>query len=215
MSEPSILAGDFGPMPQLRIAPVEALRLPASRTTLPVSRPRGRWASAALRLVLSLVIGTVLGLAGGLVLVVAGPQIVGGRALTVMSGSMSPAIETGDIIVTRGISPLDARIGDVVTFRDPESQSRLLTHRVTDIRYREGDVAVTTKGDANTKRERWVVSGEGRIGRVVLRLPKLGYVVALAGSPSGRILLLMVPALLLAFLGLKRIWSEPSWDGRR
>jgi signal peptidase len=168
-----------------------------------------------LRLVLSLVIGTVLGLAGGLVLVVAGPQIVGGRALTVMSGSMSPAIETGDIIVTRGISPLDARIGDVVTFRDPESQSRLLTHRVTDIRYREGTVAVTTKGDANTKRERWVISEEGRIGRVVLRLPKLGYLVARAGTPSGRILLLMVPALLLAFLGLKRIWSEPSWDGRR
>jgi signal peptidase len=214
MSEPSILTDDFVAMPQLRVAPVDALRSSVSRTTLPASRPRGRWISAALRLAISLVIGTMLGLAIGLVLVLAGPQIVGGRAFTVMSGSMSPAIETGDVVVTRGISPLDARMGDVVTFRDPENQSRLLTHRVSDIRYREGNVVVTTKGDANTKSERWVVAADGRIGRVVLRLPTLGYVVSRAGSPSGRILLLTVPALLLAFLGLRRIWSEPSWDGR-
>jgi signal peptidase len=215
MSESSILADGFGPMPQLRIAPVEALRPPPSRTTLPAPRQRTRWASVTLRLAITLVIGTAFGLAVGVVLVVAGPQIVGGRAFTVMSGSMSPAIETGDVVVTRGISPLDARIGDVVTFRDPESQSRLLTHRITDIRYRDGNVNVTTKGDANTKLESWVIAEDGRIGRVIVRLPKLGYLAARAGSALGRHLLLTVPALLLAALGLRRIWSEPSWDGRR
>jgi signal peptidase len=209
------LASDYAPLPQLRVATVEALRPSAVHTTAAEPRRLGGWASASVRLVLSLVVGAGLGLAFGVVLVVSAPQLLGGRAFTVMSGSMSPAIETGDIVVTRGISPLDARIGDVVTFRDPENQKRLLTHRVTDVRYREGFVNVTTKGDANTKLERWTVADDGRIGRVMVRLPKLGYLAAQAGSPVGRLLLIAVPAVLLTGLGLVRIWSTPSWDDLR
>ena len=36
-----------------------------------------------------------------------------------MSGSMQPAIHTGDVVVDESIAPAEARVGDVVTFKDP------------------------------------------------------------------------------------------------
>ena len=50
----------------------------------------------------------------------------------------------------------------------------------------------------------------GRIGRVMYRVPKLGFVVVRVQSPAGRFVLIIVPALLLGFTVLRKIWrAEP------
>src|SRR5437899_2420221 len=61
-----------------------------------------------------------LGAGAGLTLAVAGPYVFGGRSFTVMSGSMQPAIDTGDVVIDETIAPRDARVGDIVTFPDPD-----------------------------------------------------------------------------------------------
>src|SRR5205823_12595783 len=102
-----------------------------------------------------------------------------------MSGSMEPVIHTGDIVVSKPVSPLDARPGDVVTFRDPDNSRRLITHRLRSLEVRGGTVYAVTKGDANNTVERWTVPIGARIGRVVLRLPRVGYGLAFARLPLG------------------------------
>jgi signal peptidase I len=131
----------------------------------------------------------------------------GGRALSVMSGSMSPAIETGDVVVSRGVSPLEIRRGDVITFRDPTDSERLITHRVKEIRISGGEARFVTKGDANNSAERWVVAADGEVGLVVYRLPKLGYALAGLGHPFAKLLLVALPAVLLGAYELRRIWT--------
>ena len=140
---------------------------------------------------------------------VALPNAIGMRSFTVMSGSMQPAIHTGDVVIDSKIAPLDARPGDVVTFSDPSRQKRLITHRVRSIHARGDQVQVVTKGDANNKVERWNVPAGGRIGRVALRVPKLGYPLVYAHSRFGLILLVALPATLLCLLELRRIWGRP------
>ncbi len=54
----------------------------------------------------------------------------GFRSFTVLSGSMEPAISTGDVVVNERVGPLETRPGDVLTFRDPTRQGRLITHRL-------------------------------------------------------------------------------------
>jgi signal peptidase len=132
----------------------------------------------------------------------------GGRAMTVMSGSMSPAIETGDVVVSRSVSPLDLRLGDVVTFRDPHDSKRLITHRVRGIQISGGEARFVTKGDANNSAENWVVPSDGRVGLVAFRLPKLGYLFSWLGNPLARMALIVVPALLLGGYELRRIWGS-------
>ena len=48
----------------------------------------------------------------------------GSRRFAVLSGSMEPTIATGDVVVVDKIAPLEARVGDVVTFRSPENPAQ-------------------------------------------------------------------------------------------
>lgn len=156
----------------------------------------------------------VLGLGLGLAAAVSVPRLFGHPALTVMSGSMAPVIRAGDVVVEEAISPLDARIGDIVTFRDPEDPSRLVTHRVRSIRAVGHRVEFSTKGDVNNNPEQWQTDSEGTIGRVLYRVPKAGYLLFWLRSRVGRLAMIAAPALLLAVLALRHIWAPKPRRGR-
>ena len=147
-----------------------------------------------------------IGLVGGLGTAITAPLIVGGTTLTVLSGSMRPTLTVGDVVLVEEVGPQEVRIGDVISFRDPHDPSRLLTHRVRDIRVEGSAVAFVTKGDANTGVERWRIPSSGGLGRVVWRVPLLGYALHWARGPVGRILLVVVPAVALGLHELWRIW---------
>src|SRR6187455_615624 len=102
-----------------------------------------------------------LGFAFTLLLAAAAPLAIGDRSLTVLSGSMSPTIDTGDVVVTEPVAPTEVAIGDIVTFRDPEGTSKLYSHRVQSIDPNGGNVAFITRGDANTSVEHWRVPADG------------------------------------------------------
>lgn len=146
-------------------------------------------------------------LLGGLVLA----HVAGYHALTVVSGSMEPAIGVGDMVVNRSVSPLRARAGDVISFRDPTS-NRVITHRVQNVRVERLRVWFATKGDANNAAERWDIPIDGKIGQVELQIPKVGYALGFVRSPFGRIAFLALPALALAGSLLVAIWrpEEPQ-----
>jgi signal peptidase I len=147
------------------------------------------------------------GLGAGLVLVLAltVPLAFDARPLTVLSGSMEPALMTGDVIVVRKTSALSVAPGDVVTFREPGGQ-RLITHRVRGMRLRDGSMHFVTKGDANKPVERWRLPQDKPVRRVVYRLPLLGYGLNLFRTRIGLILLVGVPLVLLAAVELWAIW---------
>ncbi len=131
---------------------------------------------------------------------------LGWRPLTVLSGSMTPTLRTGDVIISAPLRPDQARIGDVVTFSDPSRDNALVTHRIIKLRLSAGKAYVVTRGDANTGVEKWAVASDGKIGRVVMHFPKLGYLSKVSHSPWARLLL----ALPLLFGGIKlivKVWT--------
>ncbi|MGH2594678.1 MAG: signal peptidase I [Actinomycetota bacterium] len=147
-----------------------------------------------------------LGTFGGLLMAVGIPNLFHAKSLTVMSGSMEPTIGTGDVVVARQISPMDARVGDIVTFRDPLLHDRLITHRVREIHVLQDKVLFVTKGDANTNTEHWVVPVDGTIGRVAFHVPRLGYFMVWIHSMFGLLLLIVAPTLVLGASELWNLW---------
>lgn len=147
--------------------------------------------------------------AAALALALVAPLAAGWRTFTVVSGSMEPTIAVGDAVVVKPILAREARVGDVVTFADPDDRRRLLTHRVARVGERRGALAFVTRGDANTGVERWSIAPGGRMGRLAYRVPKAGYLLAAARTREGRIGLLVLPALLLGALAIVGIW-KPS-----
>jgi len=144
----------------------------------------------------------------GVILIV--PSFVGYGSLTVLSGSMEPTLHVGDVVIEDRVSPLDARIGDVVTFRDPEAPGRLYTHRIVSMTVSNDEVSFVTKGDANTGVERWRLPAGGKLGRVEYRIPLVGYLTNRAGSRLGRLGLIVLPAILFAIVEVRRIWRRKA-----
>jgi signal peptidase len=165
-----------------------------------------------------MVVAVATGLLFGLLAATTLPLAFDAHPMTVMSGSMHPAIATGDAVVVHPIRPVDARVGEVITFRDPRrhgSHSRLITHRVRGIRRDGAMVRVVTRGDANNTSENWSVHANGEIGRVVYRIPRAGYVSRAAATPAGRVLLVMLPALMLGIWALVRVWAPAPAPDRK
>lgn len=181
-------------------------------------RLRLRLASAlpALRMVrgvMRLVAFVATGFAVGIALALAVPLAFDARPLAVLSGSMEPALGTGDVSVVRSIAPLDARPGDIVTFRDPSDPERLITHRVRAMRAQGDRVVFVTRGDANNVSERWRVPATGEIGRVMYRIPELGWALMYARSKGLFVVLLAGALALLLVLELTAIWRTDGSNG--
>jgi signal peptidase len=154
----------------------------------------------------------VIACAGMLALGVA--RLAGYQTFTILSGSMEPTIATGDLVFDDRISVEDARVGDVITFREPGT-SRLITHRLMHKRVAGRVTHMRTQGDANNAPERWNIPADGQVGRVAFRVPKAGYASAYLSERDTRLMLVVVPALLLGMLELARIWRPAPRGARR
>lgn len=172
-------------------------------TVAPASAARLRGAVLA-RAALTFSLWLVAGFALCLTAVVALPGVLGYRALTVVSGSMEPTLETGSVVLDDVISPTEARVGDIVTFNDPHRR-RLLTHRLRRMRVEGGMAHMVTQGDANDAPERWSVPVTGEIGRVEYHIPKVGHLRAFITRRDVRLGLLGA-VFLLGVLLLVDVW---------
>jgi signal peptidase I len=147
----------------------------------------------------------VLGVAVGLAAATIVPSLFGYRTFNILTGSMEPAIPVGAVVVDEPIKPSEGRPGDVITFPDPSSQGRLLTHRLKHISVRKNRVYAVTRGDANDTSERWNVRANEEIGRVAFVAPKVGYVRQWAAGRGGRFAALAA-IVLWALSAIRDIW---------
>lgn len=122
---------------------------------------------------------------GMMVLTVVLPRLVGGGALTVLSGSMTPTYPVGSIVVVRPVAAGDVAAGDAITFASADSRS-FTTHRVVAVEQdSEGEPLFTTQGDANPRPDDDQVTAGALRGRVWFHVPYVGHVREAAGSRTG------------------------------
>lgn len=98
------------------------------------------------------------------------------------SGSMSPSIETGALAFSRTVDAADLRVGDVVTV--PSGTGDRITHRIEQVSVVNGQANLILRGDANKIVDDRVYVVESA-PRVLLDIPKAGYVVSYATGPVG------------------------------
>ena len=94
----------------------------------------------------------------------------GNSFFKVVTGSMSPEIEVGELIRTSKVSIDKIEIGDIVSFISvsPKTQGLIITHRVIDIETDDnGEIMLVTKGDANLPVDTEPVTESNYIGMVV------------------------------------------------
>jgi signal peptidase len=147
----------------------------------------GRW---FLRLVL---VALLAAIAGALAVLVVVPRAVNGAALTVLTGSMTPTIPAGSVVVVRPVDTGTLRVGDIVTYQKaPGAMAEYITHRITALHLDTTPVTLTTKGDANRTADLKPVPVTAVRGKVVMHVPHLGSVRESIGiKGSGLVLVLL------------------------
>lgn len=133
------------------------------------------------------------------------------RLLVVTSGSMAPTIATGDAVVAVDTAPEEIGAGEVIAFHG-YGRERLTTHRVISRHEVDGRLHFRTQGDANATPDANLAPAEGVAGRVVLTLPGAGRPLLALTSPTARMLLLVLPAVVIAALELRDLWVGRSGD---
>jgi signal peptidase I len=113
----------------------------------------------------------VLAFGAGLVLWTLIPLAFGWSPSLVLTGSMTPSVRPGDVVVCSPIRRHTIKIGYVVRFQDPAEPQRFLLHRIA----RENDDGtLTTKGDANRDADSMPVTRAAVTGLGRLRVPFVG-----------------------------------------
>lgn len=130
------------------------------------------------------------------------PSIAGFRLMSVLSGSMRPALQPGDMILSMAVKPEEIKIGDIITYGI--GREYLVTHRVADIDNSTGELRFKAKGDANNAEDNRLIAPEQILGRHVLRIPYGGYIGRFARSPLGLAMLIGIPAMTILLGELKR-----------
>lgn len=122
-------------------------------------------------------------------------------AYTIVSPSMVPSINVLDVVVTMRVnSPEDLEKGDIITFNstDYRYSGVLVTHRIVDIeKTSSGEYLFTTKGDNNNTQDSSRISFDEIYGRVLFRIPKIGYIQYYLSSVLGWVAIIIVPAVII------------------
>lgn len=142
-----------------------------------------------------LLVGIIVLLAVALV----GVRLLGFQPFAVLSPSMTPKYEVGDLVYVLPTDPEKIEVGDVLTFI-ANAEGVVVTHRVVEMDRENG--CFYTKGDANDSRDGSPVVYENVVGVVKFSLPGLGYVSSYLSSDSGRyaVIAVALAVILLAIL---------------
>lgn len=104
--------------------------------------------------------------------------VSGGAVMTVLTESMEPNINPGDVIVNVHAEANDIKRGDVITFQPvtPLPGNLPNTHRVQDVIVTNGEVtSIVTRGDNNAFADQ-PITPDRVLSKNVFVIPKLGLV---------------------------------------
>jgi signal peptidase len=140
-------------------------------------------------------------------------ELFGHPVFSVASGSMTPAIETGDLIVDNSVTspqPANLHLGQIISFQESASSatSLIITHRIVAVLpgTASAPVLYRTKGDANNAPDLGTVAPSQVLGVYTTRVPFGAYVISTLHQPITFVVLIMIPVVYLVEEEVRRRW---------
>lgn len=97
------------------------------------------------------------------------------RPSVIPTGSMIPVINPGDVVIVAKTSGSQVKLGDIIEYRNPKENINIV-HRVIEVQG-DGDQKIfIAKGDNNNSPDIDPVPQQNVIGKVVLNVPKIGWI---------------------------------------
>lgn len=127
----------------------------------------------------------------------------------VATGSMSPTITRGSLVIAKPVQTNSIALGDIIIYRSNRASENNVCHRVVSIST-SSPLIFRTKGDANAFWDQEQVPAQNIIAKVVWQFPVIGFAAIFIHTPVGFIVSVVVPGFTIAFLCLSALRSELS-----
>jgi len=118
-------------------------------------------------------------------------SILGFRQYMVVTGSMEPKYNVGDMIIIRETPEEEIKIGDIINYIS-ENGTDTITHRVVDIIEKDGQTYYKTKGDNNNSEDSELVNYSQVKGTLVFKISKVGTIMTKLLTGTGIAILFAV-----------------------
>lgn len=173
----------------------------------PLARPAPpiRVAPAAMRLVLRASLAVVI---LGLAVLAVGPRLYPFKAFYVRTGSMTPTLPVGALVIATVAHADELGRGDVILFERPDRPGTMVVHRIHAVEESPAGRTFITKGDANAVPDGWRLAAEGNGLRAVHAFSGLGFVVGWVQAAFGRQGWLGAFAIVCGVFALIWIWQQ-------
>ena len=126
------------------------------------------------------------------------PSVGGYFPMIVLTDSMDPEIQSGDLIFCHTVEAEAVQVGDIISFYDPMGNgSTVVTHRVMEIKDEGTGRSFITKGDNNNTEDQMPVQAEDVIGLYKRRIAGAGNIAMFMQTTPGLIVCVILPILLL------------------
>lgn len=126
------------------------------------------------------------------------PSVGGYFPMIVLTDSMDPEIQSGDLIFCHTVEAEAVQVGDIISFYDPMgSGSTVVTHRVMEIKDEGTGRSFITKGDNNNTEDQMPVQAEDVIGLYKSRIAGAGNIAMFMQTTPGLIVCVILPIILL------------------
>lgn len=134
---------------------------------------------------------------------------------TILTQSMYPTIKAGDIVITYKNDDNKYNNGDVITFISDQNGGITVTHRIKEVFSVNENYSYKTKGDNNNAADNEVISGDNVLGKVVLKIPKAGYIQQFLVSKTGWIIAVLLPCLGIVIYDILKLFRITAKKGRQ
>ncbi len=157
--------------PMIGFLVVQGLHMPATAATKTVDEPKPAEGKRRRRIYLLAWVAAPMVVL--LLFLSLNAGFLGFKSIVVLTGSMSPDVGVGDIVITRVTPVQELEVGNIVHYNRNGTD---IIHRITDIKPDGSGFIFTTKGDANNSIDRPGPTPSEIKGKVVLVIPKVGRV---------------------------------------
>lgn len=137
------------------------------------------------------------------------PSLLGFDRYVIVSGSMHPLLDRGSVVFSKPEAVDQLKVGDIITYQPPASTgvNHLVTHRLSYAKVAaDGTRTFRTKGDANPGNDPWtfnLINQKQNVYR--FSVPLVGYALLALANPHMRMLVIGIPAAVIALASLAEL----------
>ena len=131
-------------------------------------------------------------------------SIGGIKIFTVITGSMIPVYDIGDILIVKDVLPEEIKVEDDIVYQGEKGsfKGKTITHRVISIKKKEdGNYGIITKGVANLSQDPEINQTQV-LGKVIFKVPIISFILKII---TNIYLWMFIPVIILIRKNIKKI----------